>query len=390
MKFGSKVLLISAALLTLTACNSQKDSTQNPQATTQPAKPAGKVVVEVMPEDSEEATRIHKFNEHGLEFETEIKYRDGGVGTEIRNPLTKAVIESTRFYKQSKQIKTHVKYSRDGKKILLEEHFFGDGKIQRLKEKRPDGSLYFVEYYDSGVEQYHLLLRADGSGEDIRQDDSWQGSAPMVRFKAVWDATGHATIEEFDNEAKLESKSFIQPDGKMKMERYLEGKVLLVQHFRARNAEEMEIARSTFRGPWILLSMDIYDLVEPAEKPAEESVPADENKQEDDGPEIQDFDPPAPVPSEKPTRFVFFGDDEPFGAYTVHLPQENGNVIVLEVSDGGTASSYKVLDSSGKVLQELEAGEALAKWIELPDRMTHTPSFQADDLAQTIRSLFVK
>lgn len=368
MKLDAKFFLIPLILLVLTGCNSDTDkgksspgsgssSTTTPGQPVTPNKPAGKlsIKVEVMPESSEEATRIHKFNELGVEVETEIKFRDGGTGMESRNPLTRNVTEYVRYFKGGTDVKTRIKYAPDGKNILLEESFYAPAKVERRREKLPDGSLRAIEYYESGIEQTQYLLRSDGSGHQINQDDNSAGEPPMLRFKVEWTADGHATVEEYDNEAVLEARSKLFPDGTARMERYKNGKLSVVEYMRGRFGEELERARSHFLNAWAIEKAEVFD--------------------EETGEMV---------------RVLIFYNTDLGPVQQATIMQEEGKKAVIELDVEGKWLSHKIFDADGKLIEEVDPELEDSALIEVPDGFTTAPSFEPNTYAEQIRQMFRK
>ncbi|MBX9573320.1 MAG: hypothetical protein K2X77_30755 [Candidatus Obscuribacterales bacterium] len=366
MKLDAKILLLIPLLLLLAGCNndggnSQQNTgggstTNSPDKPTTPNKP-GKVTVkvEVMPESSEEATRIHKFNELGVEIETEIKFRDGGLGLESRHPLTRNVTEYVRYFKGGTDVKTRIKYSSDGKNIVLEESFYAPGKVERRRERLPDGSLRAVEFYESGIEQTQYLVRPDGSGHQINHDDNSNGEPPMLRFKAEWTADGHASVEEYNNEAVLEARSQLFPDGTARMERFNNGKLSVVEFLRARVGAELEHARTHFLHAWAVEKAEVYD---------EES-------------------------GELVRILVFFKTDLN-RTQQATIMQEDGKKAVIELDETGKWISHKIFDADGKLLEEVDPELEDSALVELPDSFTMSPGFEPNNYAEQIREMFRK
>lgn len=365
MKLDAKIFLIPLLLLSLTACNSDQSAKQNGDTspkTTQPTQPTapnkpGKLTikVEVMPETSEEASRIHKFNELGVEVETEIKFRDGGVGTETRSSITRNVTEYVRYFKGGTDVKTRIKYASDGKTILLEESFYTPGKVERRREKLPDGSLRAVEFYESGVEQYHYLLRPDGSGQQVNHDDPSPGEQPMLRFKLEWTADGHATVEEYDNSATLEGRSKLFPDGTARMERFNEGKLSVVQYMRGRFGVELQRARSHFLNAWQMTKAEVYD--------------------EETG---------------QIARIIVFHDTDIAPIQQVTIMQEEGKKAIIEVDEDGKWTSHKIYDADGALVEEVDLELEDSSLIEVPSSFTIAPGFEPNNYAEQIREMFLK
>lgn len=367
MKLDAKILLIPLLLVLVGCDNTDKSNTQqntgtSPSETNAPGNSTapnknGKVTVkvEVMPETSEEATRIHKFNELGVEFETEIKFRDGGNGQETRNPLTRNVTEYVRYFKGGTDVKTRIKFAADGKNIVLEETFYSPGKIERRKEKLADGSLRAVEFYESGIEQYHYLVRLDGSGQQLNHDDNSNGEPPMLRFKVEWTADGHATVEEYDNSATLEARSKLFPDGTARMERYKDGKLAVVQYMRARVGAELEHARTHFMNAWAMEKAEVFD--------------------EETG---------------NLARILIFHKTDLGTVQQATVFQEEGKKAVIELDVEGKWLSHKIFDDDGKLVEEVDIELEDSALIEVPDSFTMAPSFEPNNYAETVRQLFRK
>lgn len=337
-------LFVCSLGFVLVGCSNQ-DKPEQPQ---QPTAPTGSQKIEAMPETSEEAVRIHRFDAAGVKYEIEITYRDGTRGLETLSTMG-AVKEYKRFQPGSGKLLLQTKYSADGKRIVMRETFYKSGKIQEKLEHQKNGERRMSRYAETGELIELAVLNADGSGDYGRY--ARRGNAYVIYLVQRWKADGELFVELYDREGRAMRRHVLK-NGQLTSEgfRSTDGKLSFRQFWQVRSAEEMRSA--PFAGQFKLLKVEVI---------------AEDGK-------IQ--------------RTLFFGNQVPGNrADRAEIPQADGSVREI-VADGGTAEKVFVRDAAGG-RKEVTAEEGDAEQLHAPDwSMASQPSGFNPGLGRHIESLF--
>lgn len=320
---GAAMLLCFA----LTGCSDKKAELPPPVDPT----PKVTIKVEPMPAESPEQTRVHKLDEFGREFETEIAYRDNSKGLEIWNPTTSALVEFKRWYPGSTTLQRHGKYTAG--KLVWEEQYHSNGKVSQRRLWHKNGDREYLQFSSDGTSELgKVLIRKDGSGEWIQRNQDWRtGKVQGMRQRYTWEANGDLVREEYDyqngttllNRAATKGDNLVvdifRPDGTVEFRQYHKAPPAPPSNGGNNNAPPTGFR---VRWSWILEKVEVFAA---------------------DG---------------KTLVKSFICTAQRFGSQPseVHVPQANGGKIVVEIGydDRGElkVKGEKVFDKDGKLVSE--------------------------------------
>lgn len=326
--------------------------------------PKTKVTVETRDESTGEQTRIHKFDEDGREYETQINFKNQSSGTATRDPITGVVLEYKLTQPSLKKLQRHSKYSADGKRLVWEESYYPSGKLQTHKEELANKDQEEQYYSETSQGRARFVNHPDGSGEAKYWLSLTEGKEPSLVADIAWNEDGsyhnkYYAGTELGGKDQLLTSHDKEKDGDLIVCHYAAGnRAFMRSYWRTLTPEELRRPDMTYAGEWLLVKVH--------------ELSFGYNKED--------------------RLFIFDGTPFQTSADKVEITAEDGTRTVIYKKSGAkekAANKVEVYDSNGKLSEEPAATEEHSRKLHPEDpRAVQPPETTTRDWFKEIRSHF--